>query len=94
MAHDLLYMPIQQEEDGTNTVYIFLRGNTRNEYTRVIYITPAYDETSLKQIANTADLTVIHVVEGKELEYMVQKGFAVIPINADTYQDTIRNIVL
>ncbi len=93
MAENLLYTTIL-EEDGSNFAFVFLRGNYRNEYTKIIYITPNYDEASLKQIANEADLTVIHVVEGKDLEYVDRNGYTIIPVNVDTYQNRIHNIVL
>ncbi len=94
MAENLLYIPIQKEDNGGNTSYIFLRGNYRNKYTKIIYITPTYDEDSLKQIADEADLMVIHVVEGKNLEYVTRMDYTVIPVNVDNYQDSIYNIVL
>ncbi len=94
MAENLLYTPILEEEDGSNSVFVFLRGNYRNEYTKIIYITPNYDEESLKQMASGADLMVIHVVEGRDLEYMDRNGYTIIPVNVDTYQNRIHNIVL
>lgn len=94
MADQLLYMQIPERENGINTAFLFLRGNFRNEYTKIIYITSVYDGEALKRISETADLIVIHVAEGKEIGYAKGLGYTVIPVDADTYQKSMHNIVL
>lgn len=92
MVLNLLCNPIEQNTNSSDMVYQFLRGNLTSEYTKVIYITPEYDENSIRQLARAVDLTIIQVVEGKTPEYIVASGYSVTSINIDEYHKKIHNI--
>lgn len=94
MQMNLLCMPIVENVDGADIVYSFLRGNIRNEYTKMIYITPHFEENTARQLSREFDLTVIQVVEGKKADYTASSGYAVISIDVDTYQETIQSITI
>ncbi len=94
MQLNLLCMPIAGEENGADTVYSFLRGNLRNDYTKIIYITPCYEENTARQLSREVDLTVIQIVQGKGMNYTASAGYAVISVDVDIYQDTMNNITI
>lgn len=94
MQLNLLCMPIAGEENGADTVYSFLKGNMRNDYTKIIYITPCCEENTARQLSREVDLTVIQIVQGKGMNYTVSAGYAVISVDVDTYQETMNNITI
>ena len=94
MQLNLLCMPIAGEENVADTVYSFLRGNLRNDYTKIIYITPCYEENTARQLSREVDLTVIQIVQGKGMNYTASAGYAVISVDVDIYQDTMNNITI
>jgi uncharacterized protein (DUF58 family) len=94
MVDDLLYHPVGTGEDGTNTVFVFLRGNAKASYTKIIYVTPVYREKALRRLADGVDLIVLHVVEGKGLSMTTEAGYAIVPVDAQTYTRDISNLVL
>ena len=73
-------------------VYQILHGNLTAEYTKIIYITPEYDESSIRQLARSVDLTIIQLVEGKLTEYINANGYSVTSINIDDYEEKTHNI--
>ena len=93
MVLNLLCRPLDDEEE-TDAVYQVLRGNLKNEYTKIIYITSEYDEESAKQLARDVDLTVIRVGTKKNGEYVDAQGYSVIPVEAGHYTDKVQNIVI
>lgn len=94
MQLNLLCMPIAGEENGADTVYSFLKGNLRGDYTKIIYITPCYEESTARQLSREADLTVIQIVQGKGMNYTASAGYTVISVDVDTYQETMNNITI
>jgi hypothetical protein len=94
MAAGLLYVPIPEKVDASETVFVFMRGNFRNQYTRIIFITPNYQEVSMNQLAKTTELMVIHVTENQETEYIDKSGYSIVPVNVNTYQSSMHNIDL
>lgn len=94
MQMNLLCKPIAKEVNSVDTVYSFLRGNLRSEYTKMIYITPCYEENTARQLSRELDLTVIQIVQGKRTDYIASAGYAVISINVDTYQETMNSVTI
>lgn len=92
MVLNLLCHPIEKESSSNDMVYQFLRRNLSSEYTKVIYITPEFDESSIRQLARSVDLTIIQVVEGKNPEYISVNGYSVTSINIDDYKKKTHNI--
>lgn len=94
MQLNLLCMPIAKEENGADTVYSFLRGNLRNDYTKIIYITPCYEENTARQLSREVDLTVIQIVQGKGMGYTASAGYTVISVDVDIYLETMNNVTI
>lgn len=94
MQLNLLCKPIAEEISGVDTVYSFLRGNLRNEYTKMIYITPCYEENTARQLSRELDLTVLSIVRGRKQDYMASAGYTVISIDVDTYQETMNSVTI
>ncbi len=93
MILNLLCRPLDDREE-TDAAYQVLRGNLRNEYTKIIYITSEYDEESARQLARDVDLTVIRVGTEKNGEYVYSQGYSVIPVDAAHYTEKVQNIVI
>lgn len=89
MVLNLLCKPIDEEENSNDIVYHFLRGNLKSQYTKVIFITPEYDESAIRQMARDIDLTVVQVVEGKTPEQITATGYSVTSINVEDYKTKI-----
>lgn len=94
MILNLLCKPIERSKNSHDMVYQFLRGNLASEYTKVIYITSEYDETSIRQLARSVDLTIIQVVEGKSPEQIATNGYSITSINIDDYEEKTHNIAI
>lgn len=92
MVLNLLCRPIEDNAHSEDIVYQFLRGNLSAEYTKVIYITSEYDESSIRQLARSVDLTIIQLVEGINPEYITANGYSVTSINIDDYEKKTHNI--
>ena len=94
MVLNMLSLPVLEEESSLNTVYLFLRGNLRSEFTKIIYITPVFSDQAIRQLSEEVDLTVIQVAEEKKAGYTASAGYTVIPVDAGTYQDNVQNIII
>lgn len=94
MTLNLLCRPIAKEAHRGDAISYFLRSNLENEYTKMIYITPEYEESSVRQLSREMDLTVIQVREGAGTELMETGNYVVIPIDALDYREKLRNIVI
>lgn len=94
MVLNLLCRPALKKETGGDTIYHFLQEDFRERYTKIIYITPEYEESSVRQLSRELDMTVIQVSQGTGKEYMADQGYSVIPVDADTYQKKAHNIVI
>lgn len=92
MQLSLLCMPMAEEENGADTVYSLLKGNLRGGYTKIIYITPCYEESTARQLSREADLTVIQIVQGKGIDYTASAGYTLISMDVDTYQDVVHSM--
>lgn len=92
MAINLLCKPMEQSKSTHDMVYQFLRGNLSAEYTKVIYITPEYDELSIRQLARAVDLTIIQVTDSKSPKQIATNGYSITLINRKDYQGKIHNI--
>lgn len=62
MVYHLLYRPVAEKRNPGDTMYHFLRSNLKNTYTKLVYITPEYEESVIRQAAREVDLTMIPVV--------------------------------
>ena len=93
MVLNLLCRPLDDTAE-TDAAYQVLRGNLKNEYTKIIYITSEYDEESARQLARDVDLTVIRIGTEKNGEYVDAQGYSVIPVDAGHYADKVQNIVI
>lgn len=94
MVLNLLCKPIEEKARSSDTIYHFLRGNLKNKYTKVIFITPEYEEGSIRQLARDIDLTIVQVVEGKAPEHVTTSGYSVTSINIEDYKQKIHNIAI
>lgn len=94
MQLSLLCMPMARQENGADTVYSLLRGNLKGGYTKIIYITPYYEENTARQLSREADLTVIQIAQGKGMEYTASAGYALISVDVDTYSETMHSITI
>lgn len=94
MLYQLLCRPISKKESRGDTIYHFLQGNMRGEYTKIVYITTEYEERSVRQLAREIDLTVIQVVEGADNVIVDTSGYSVIAVDAGNYKERIHNIAI
>lgn len=93
MVLNLLCRPVH-EKNGRDSLYRFLQTDIRRKYTKIIYITPEYEESAARQLSRELDLTIIQVNQGDGKEYMATEGYSVIPVDAETYQKKAYNIVI
>lgn len=82
------------EGNGENSLYRFQQQDLRRNYTKIIYITPEYEESAARHLSRELDLTIIQITEGTGKEYMTTQGYSVIPVDVDTYQKKAHNIVI
>lgn len=94
MSLSLLCRPITEDESRGSAICHFLHGAMRSDYTKMIYITPEYDETAVRQLSREIDLTVIQVTAGGEMHYTEGGGYSVIPVDASHYRERVHNIVI
>ncbi len=94
MLISLLCRPITEKAGSGDTMYHFIQRNQERMYTKLIYITPCYEESTLRQIARELDLTVIQTVEKAENAYADAAGYSVIAVNANEYQDKTYTMVI
>ena len=93
MVLNILCRPVPKE-NGEDSMYRFLQEDIRQKYTKLIYITPDYEESSARQLSRKLDLTIIQITQGSCKEYIATHGYSVIPVDADTYQKKAHNIVI
>ena len=93
MVLNILCRPVPKE-NGEDSMYRFLQEDIRQKYTKLVYITPDYEESSARQLSRELDLTIIQITQGSGKEYMATHGYSVIPVDADTYQKKAHNIVI
>ena len=64
----------------------------KKEFTKIIYITPEYEESAVRQLSRDADITVVKVVQGTDGSYVDTPGYAVIPVDAEHYREKVHRI--
>ena len=94
MEINLLCRPITKEKNSGDSLYYFMRSNLAGKFTKMIYITPNYDEDAVKQLAGKMDLTIIHIRQGNASEYADTQEYSVVPIEVDNYVEKSHNIVI
>lgn len=94
MLHQLLYRPIADKEGRGDSIYHFLQGNMRREYTKVVYVTTEYEEKNVRQLAREIDLTVIQIVEDAKNVIVDMQGYSVIAVDAKNYKERVHNIAI
>lgn len=94
MLLNLLCMPVAEKESGADMIYCFLRGNAGNDYTKIIYITPHYEEETARQLSREAGLTVIQIAQGRGMNDSPSAGYTLISVDADTFGETVHSITI
>lgn len=94
MADNILYSLTEKETRREDVLYQFGRSNMKNEFTKMIYITSAYEEASARELSGQMDLTVICVMEGAEHTVVETAGYVVIPVDAARYRDKVYSIAV
>lgn len=94
MLYQILCQSIVKEESRGDTIYHFLQGNMRGEYTKIVYITTEYEERNVRQLAREIDLTVIQVVDGADNVIVDTSGYSVIAVDAGNYKERVHNIAI
>ena len=94
MVLNLICRPVTESMQNGDVIYHFIRLVRRNEYTKVIYITPEYEEGAVQQLSREADVTVIKVTQGMEGTYVDTPGYSVIPVDAEQYREKVHSIVI
>lgn len=94
MVLNLLCRPITGEERKGDSLHYLLHSNLKNQYTKVIYITPEFEEEMARQLAREVDLTILQTVQGGGMAWSEAAGYDVIPIDADHYINKVHNIVV
>lgn len=94
MMLNLLCKPIAEAESRGDALYYFLRSNLKNEYTKMIYITPEYDETYVRQLSSLLDITVLQVVQGTETALVENPGYVTISVDAEKYREQQLHILI
>lgn len=94
MIYHLLYRPVADKRNPGDTMYHFLRSNLKNTYTKLIYITPEYEESVIRQAAREVDLTMIPVVYRTESSYTDTREYTVLPVDAEQYREQIHHMII
>ena len=94
MVLNLICRPVTESTQNGDVIYHFIRQVRRNEYTKVIYITPEYEEGAVQQLSREADVTVIKVTQGMEGTYVDTPGYSVIPVDSEQYREKVHSIVI
>ena len=94
MVLNLLCRAISGKERKGDSLYHLLHSNLRNRYTKIIYITPEYDEEMARQLSRELNLTIIQAIQGNGTVWTDSAGYAVIPVDADHYREKIHNIII
>ena len=94
MIYQLLCRPLVKNDSRGDTIYHFLQGNMRGEYTKIVYITTEYEEKTVRQLAREIDLTVIQVVDGADNVFVDTSGYSVIAVDAGNYKERVHNIAI
>lgn len=94
MVLNLLCREISGKERKGESLHHLLHSNLRNHYTKIIYITPEYDEEMARQLSRELNLTIIQAIQGKGTIWADSAGYAVIPVDADHYREKIHNIII
>lgn len=94
MSLNVLCRPIIKEERSGDGIYHFLRGNLKQKYTKIVYITPEYEEEAVRQLAKEIDLTIIQVTENGNSGGIFRPEYTVIPVDAQDYLERIHSIVI
>lgn len=94
MLLNLLCRPVSEKERKGDSLHYLLHSNLKNQYTKILYITPEYEEEQAKQLAREVDMTVIQTVQGSAGSWTDSAGYTVIPVNADDYIEKVHNIVI
>lgn len=94
MVLNLLCRAISGKERKGESLYYLLHSNLRNHYTKIIYITPDYEEEMARQLSRELNLTIIQAIQGNGTIWTDAAGYTVIPIDADHYREKIHNILI
>lgn len=94
MVYHLLYRPVAEKRNPGDTMYHFLRSNLKNIYTKLVYITPEYEESVIRQAAREVDLTMIPVVSQAESSYADAREYTVLPVDAEKYREQIHHMII
>lgn len=94
MLYHLLYRPVAEKRNAGDTMYHFLRSNLKNTYTKLVYITPEYEESVIRQAAREVDLTMIPVVSRAEASYADAREYTVLPVDAEKYREQVHHMII
>lgn len=94
MLLNLICRPVSENNEKGDAVYHFLRQDLKKEFTKIIYITPEYEESAVRQLSRDADITVVKVVQGTDGSFVDTSGYAVIPVDAEHYREKVHSIVI
>ena len=94
MLVNLICRPVSENNEKGDAVYHFLRQDLKKEFTKIIYITPEYEESAVRQLSRDADITVVKVVQGTDGSFVDTPGYAVIPVDAEHYREKVHSIVI
>ena len=94
MVLNLLCRAISGKERRGESLYHLLHSELRSHYTKIIYITPEYEEEMARQLSRELNLTIIQAIQGSGKVWADSAGYAVIPVDADHYREKIHNIII
>lgn len=94
MLYHLLYRPVAEKRNPGDTMYHFLRSNLKNTYTKLVYITPEYEESVIRQAAREVDLTMIPVVSQAGASYADAREYIVLSVDAEKYREQIHHMII
>ena len=94
MLLNLLCRPVAEKGRKEEALHYLLHSNLKNQYTKVLYITPEYEEEQARRLAGNVDLTVIQTVQGSSTSWADSAGYTLIPVDADDYIEKVHNIVI
>lgn len=83
MSNQILCVPIDQEQKHAEMLDAFIRERLYLQYTKIIYITPKYQDEVADYLAEKSDLTIIHVTEGSVTNYELSEKYMLVSIGAD-----------
>lgn len=94
MTTQFLCSSIPEKENSDGTLAGLLHSQQVGRYGKAVLITPRISEEVVSRLSKRMNLTVVYVTKDTNLVYSEEAGYSIIPVDAETCQRELRNIIL